>query len=166
MESPEIVRHPDPAVYALALALASDALKRQADRLDELRGRTSNLLGAASISTAFLGSQAIDNHRAFAGWTYTAIIFFTLAMAAGLVVMLPYSGWRFTVDASEFIGNYAEDAEKTSLPELQRELALNLQKDYVNNDHRMKWLYRSTVVAGASVLLQVMAWLFDLRGRP
>ncbi len=148
----------------MALDHATSALSRQGGRLDELRGRASNVLGAAAIAAAFLGGQALDEGRDFAGWTYVAMGCLTVALASALVVLWPHKGWRFTVNAQRFLADYAEDGKSAPLSELQRDLALNLHSEYEANDERLRWLYRATMVATVAVFLEVLCWLLAIEG--
>ena len=146
---------------ALAYEESVRALTQQAGVVDALRTRTGILLTAISISSTFLGAQAIDQ-AGFSTATWFALGFFGGAGALALAVLWPRPNWHFTSDASVLIDGYIESDTPATLDEMHVDLAKFNQARWEQNGERlgvMFWLFR---LSAAALVVEVGCWLVAL----
>lgn len=97
--------------------LAYEEAKRQIDRqssiLDGLRSRAGILLAAISVTTSFLGGQALAEHG-FSTWAGLATAFFVGAGAACVTILWPTAKWTFDLSAAKILAQI-ERHERPSL---------------------------------------------------
>lgn len=139
------------------------AMAQQQANLDSLRARAGTLLSAASISTAFLGGQALADHEP-GGWEWLAIVFLVVLFAAAITLLWPYT-WVFRRSAKEMLRDYVEHERPLELAAMQRDLALHLESNFEKNEAKLNKLLTVFQVGAVMLALEVVAWLLELRGR-
>jgi hypothetical protein len=137
----------------LAFDLSQARLDKQERVLEELRSRTGVLLAASSIAASFLGRAAFGD----AGWSVLAVVAiasFLVSMAASVYVLVPRSGFVFSlVGSAVFERLYAVGG---GMPEVHRRLAYDLDRFWEDNDRRVRLLLRSFQVAAASLVIEIL----------
>jgi hypothetical protein len=132
--------------------------------LNDIRARASTVLGAASISTSFLGGLALDNKQGPQGWSWLPVIAFAAVGLLTIYVLLPKAGWTFRFSAKALIRDYVEAEPPAELAEMQRDLALHLENHYERNELRLNRLFWLLRIASALLVGEVVLWLVLLRG--
>jgi hypothetical protein len=108
---------------ALVYEDALRAVEYQHAVLDNIRARTGTLLSAASLSTAFLGAQALKG-SSIGGAAWSAIGSLSIIFAASLWILWPRS-WVFHRSAREMLRQYVDHDQPFSLAHMQRDLSLH-----------------------------------------
>jgi hypothetical protein len=147
----------DPAAYKLALDEAIRALEGQRVSLDELRSRAGILLSAALLIGALLGGPASQTKSL--NYVVAAAVLLAVAVAASLLILRPTGGWKFNVGTRALLRDYIESAKPSTIPELHRSLAWYMDDDYLENQRKMKWLYRVFSFASVLVVGETIMWL-------
>jgi hypothetical protein len=151
-------------VYELAYQEARRALDGQESALAAFRTRAGVVLSAAAIVTSFLGGQALDAHD-FTPLAWAAIGAFAVLGLSTLCVLWPDDQWEFEAVPNQILGIYAERPDKLEVPMhvIHRDLALHMERSYLNNEKRrlrpLRWAFRIAVVA---LVVEVGIWLADL----
>ena len=146
-------------------------LDKQEAALDDLRSRTGILLGAASLTTAFLGGQAL-NHRndlvkrhlaagAFDVPAWTAVGAFVGVAVFCLVILLPWI-WNFVVSAQVLIEDHVEVPERNAPERLWLFLARTHEENWESNQPKLNRLFWAFRLAILSLAAEVVAWIFVL----
>jgi hypothetical protein len=142
--------------------LAYDASLRRLDKqeqlLEELRARTGLLLAAASLAASFLGRPALDADPAFVA--ILALIAFALSIGASLYVLMPKENLVFAVIGSRVYEELYEFRE--DIGEVQRRLAYDLDRFWVENDRVMQRLFNAFRVAAWALVAEVALLLSSL----
>ena len=150
--------------YALVFDEARRALDRQAAGLDGVRGRAGTLVAAASLVTSFTSSSLaiaqVGLPLVVALAAYFGIVFLAV------VIMWPVRGWRIGPDTKRVLDDYIDRADFASLAELHRSLALHMQNWYDGNQRRLSLRLRLFSIACVLLLVEVLALVVELRGRP
>ena len=141
------------------------AVDDQASVLDGLRSRAGTVLAAAALVSSFLGGQAlrVSQHLSIWSLTTTAIAAFVVSAVLTLVVLWPFK-FRFNLSA-EAILDAVEDHEaraQSSVGELHRALAIQLELNYVANRRRIGLLLLAFEAAIVSLVAEVALWLIVL----
>lgn len=148
---------------ALVYDEALRGLSQQQASLESLRSRVGTLLSGASISTAFLGAEALAN-RTPGRWGWLAMVSFVAVFAAAIIVMWPYE-WTFRRSPKAILSDYIEHDDALEMSAIQRDLAIHLEGHFERNERKLNRLLR-VFEAGCGVLaVEVVAWLIELRRR-
>jgi hypothetical protein len=146
---------------ALAYQEALRAITQQQDVLKDIRGRSSTLLGVASISTSFLGGIALNKQDPH-GLSWVAVGAFVVLGGLTLAILLPRAGWTFRFSARKLIAEYIETDSPAELAEIHRDLALHLENHYDSNGQHLRvlfWLFR---IATAVLVIEILMWLLAI----
>jgi len=115
--------------------------------------------------SSFLGGQALreSGHLELWSLTTTAVGAFVASAVLALVILWPFE-FRFSLSARALIEAVEEHEAKgaTSVGELRRVLALQLEWRYDQNSKRIRrllWGFEAAIVA---LVLEVAAWLLVL----
>jgi hypothetical protein len=141
------------------------AVERQADGLDALHTRAAALLGAASIAAGFLGAAALEERQQFAVATWVGVVAFATVGVLTAWTLRPRDDWLFHRAPSDLLSDYVEHEIPADIDEMHRELALHLESDYNTNDRKLRSLYRWLSVSCLALAVEIIAFLWDLRGR-
>jgi hypothetical protein len=143
---------PESVVYELTVASAD----RQTNVLRDLRGRAATIFSAASLSTAFLGGQALGDGHSFTALALAAVVAYGFVGALIIVILWPWP-WLSQLSAQVMLEDI--DAEKLSEADVHRFLAGFIDKNIDSNQRvldRLFWVYRASCVA---LVLDVVLWL-------
>jgi hypothetical protein len=151
------------STYGLAYEEALRGVVQQQAVLTDVRGRAATMLGAASVSTSFLGGIALQQHRPTGG-SWIAIGAFVVVGLLTIWILLPRRGWTFRMSARKLIKEYIENDKPADLPEMYRDLALHLENHFEVNQHRLEQLFLRLRVASAVLVVEIVLWLFVLAG--
>lgn len=141
------------------------AIERQAQALDEVRARAAALLSAASIAAAFLASAALEGGREFEAATWIGAIAFALVGVETALVLRPIKDWKFHRAPSVLLEGYVDDDDPADIDEMHRRLAECLEEDHDDNQPKLDELYRALSFSCGALVVEILAFLFDLRGR-
>jgi hypothetical protein len=141
------------------------AVEYQRASLTEARARAATILSAASISAAFLAAMALDAKGDFgtAAWFGTAA--FACAGLTATWVLRPVGNWKFHREVTPLIESYVEGESPADMNEMYRTLAGHLEEDYGNNEGKLNWLYRGISLSCLALVVEIGAFLLDLRNR-
>lgn len=141
------------------------AIQDQAGVLDGLRTRAGTVLAAAALVSSFLGGQALreSTHLELLSLTTAAICAFALSALLALLILWPFE-FRFSLSARALLGAAAEHEVEgeTSVGELRRALALQLEWRYDDNARKIRWLLWAFEAAIVALVLEVGVWLVIL----
>jgi hypothetical protein len=110
------------STYGLAYEEALRGVVQQQAVLTDIRGRAATMLGAAAVSTSFLGGIALQDQRP-TGWSWVAVGAFVAVGLLTIWILLPRRGWTFRLSARKLIKEYVECDNPAELPEMYRDLA-------------------------------------------
>lgn len=159
------IRNTDARTYELVFGEARSSLTRQEAAVDELRSRTSWLIGAVALISSFLGSVALDDGRVGC-FGVAAAVSFVVGIVLSSIVMWPWH-WTFALGADELLDEFVENKTRpATIAEVHREVALQLE-DYVTGNgralRRLYWVFAGLIV---TIGLQVAFWLLELALNP
>jgi hypothetical protein len=155
-------------------------LAQQRELLEGLRKRAGTLLGAASISTAFLSAQALLQHqivdvvrgqavsRPELDWlAWSAIILFCAVILLALAVLIPWR-WTFAHHPHLLIGvhleweNPPEDWRPSTVSEIYRDISYWNGIHYDENGRKLQLLLAFFVLASIALAAELVLWLILL----
>jgi hypothetical protein len=144
------------------------SLAQQRELLDGLRSRAGTLLGAASIATAFLSSQAIRPPDAELGsLAWTAIVLFCVVIVLALAILIPWH-WTFAHHPHSLIGVHieSEDAPKdwqpSTVSEIYRDISYWNGVHYDTNGRKLKVMLGVFAIACTALAAELVIWLILL----
>lgn len=144
------------------------ALTQQKEVLDGLRARAGTLLGAVSIATAFLSSQALDVPD-LEGLAWTAIVLFCVVVGLALAVLVPFPwAWTFGHHPHLLIGIHLESERpppswKPSTPsEIYRNLSYWNGAHYDKNGRKLALMFALFTIACLALAAEIVIWLILL----
>lgn len=147
--------------YELALHEARRAVDRQASDVQSLRERTTSLVGIGALAAAFIGGLAIRDDARLSVWTYLAAAAFGL-----LIAIAVYTQWprrlTFTHYADQLV-TWADEGD--AVADMERDLALHMNRHHAANARRLDWLIRAYVAALVLLVFELVFLIVDLRGR-
>lgn len=140
------------------------ALEFQIASLNEIRGRSVALLSVASAA-AFIGTVGLTAEASLRWTTWLGIGAFAAIGMGGAFVLFPRRRWKFYRKADELLDGYVESEDPASMDEMHRDLAVHLRTDYAANEKKLRWLYRCLSVSCLLLVVEIVAFLWDLRSR-
>ncbi len=175
----------DALVAKLAYEAAVNRLERQETKLNEIRKRTTTLLGAAAIAISFLANATLTERSSdLSAFTFVGLAAAAIAGFYSIRILLPArppklgseagtsgAGWKFSPNTDEFIKFYYEgDYESEdgrpgrphSLEETHAGLAVQMAAWHARNDKGLGNFYRWFLWAAVAVGLGMAAWTVDL----
>jgi hypothetical protein len=144
----------------LAYSTAVRALDKQERVLEELRSRTGLLLGASSLTVAFLGRPAFDDGRDLL--PAVAMLAFAVSIASSVYVLLPKSTFFFALSGRYVFENLYE--HRGDMSEVHRRLAYDMQRFWDSNDRVMARLLVAFRIAAAALVVEIVALLAAVSG--
>lgn len=136
-------------------------LSQQQASLESLRSRVGTLLSGASISTAFLGAQALENGTP-GRWAWLAMVAFVAVFGAAIIIMWPYE-WIFRRSPKAILTDYVDHQEPLAVSAIQRDLAIHLEGHFESNERKLDKLLRVFEAGCGMLALEVVAWLVELQ---
>jgi hypothetical protein len=152
----------DDARAAFVYQEALRGLQVQQTGLQSLQARAATLIFAASFASSLLGSQALADGLGAWDWIALGLLFAIGALA--VVVLWPYYKLTFRFDPEDLLARYVDVAQPMPMAEIQRELALRIKSDWLQNGRIMRRLREALQLALIMLLLQIAAWLFSIGG--
>ena len=152
----------DAGRYTLALDEAWRGLNRLDDELTRVRDRASRLLTIGALAASFLGGLSLRNNANLTVATWLGIVALCAVMVLSAVVLFPRKLYS-TVDPDDLV--YWGDDSSMTVDDMRRNLAIYLTGKYPHNRQVVETLTWLTVVAGIAMLVEVGAFVFDLRSR-
>jgi hypothetical protein len=153
MESPE----------DLAYAESTRAIELQASMLAELRSRCGILIAAASLTTAFLGSAALE-HAAFDTLSAIAVMAFVGVLVLSLWIIVPRAGWAFSLSADTLLDDW-QGGRCGDISDMKAFVARQIEKNWDSNDALMRAFYLRFALATALLGVDALLWTIKLSGR-
>jgi hypothetical protein len=144
----------------LAYREGARALSEQQIVTDSFRTRAGLLLSGAAIATSFLGQAALD--RGTTAFTWFAIVAFVALGGAALGILWPRRDWEYVMRPELLIENYIEHPQPLRMSQIHRDLALHMDRSYLQNRGqllRLTWLFP---LASVLLVVEVVAWVVDL----
>lgn len=160
MSGPE----PDPRL-GLIWEEGQRAVDGQVCGLDELRSRAAMVLTAASIAAAFLAATALDGGANFRTATWFGTGAFAVVGILTTAVLVPVRGWKFHRGTGKLLASYVEGENPSTIDDMHHDLAYHLQYDLNVNEKKLRWCYWALSASCAALVVEILAFLWDLRGR-
>lgn len=152
-----VAEEPD---FSLALEEARRTFDALSDELPALRNRATQLLGVSGLAATFLGGLSrMPAGQPIGLWGWVAVVAFVVTAAMCLRLLWP--GWFHRGPTPSELVKWAE-TPGASLPEMQRAMALHMQKKYGENRKKLDGLsrwYSATVVA---LFVEISAFVINL----
>jgi hypothetical protein len=143
-------------------------LSQQKEVLDGLRARAGTLLGAVSIATAFLSSQALDTTE-LGSLEWIVIVLFCLVVLLSLAVLVPFPwSWKFAHHPHLLIGIHLESERppprwKPSSPsEIYRNISYWNGVHYDKNGRKLALMFFLFTAACLALAAEIVIWLILL----
>jgi hypothetical protein len=155
---------PDPRLH-LIWHEGVHAIEYQARSLDELRARAGAVLGVASIAAAFLAAAALDDGEPFRDATWVGTVAFAAVGLLTTIILVPVRRWRFHREPSKLLAGYVEHERPFDIDAMLHSLADHLQADFNHNAKKLSWRYWALVAACGALVVEILAFLWDLSSR-
>jgi hypothetical protein len=137
------------------------AITQKEAALDGLRARTGTLLAAASITTAFLGGEALAREPGLDLAAWAAIASFCIVGALAIAILWPWT-WRFSHDASVLIEDHVDVPERSQAEQLQLFLARTNDRNWDTNQTRLERLFWCFRAGSLCLAAEVVLWIVVL----
>jgi hypothetical protein len=137
------------------------AITQQEAALDGSRARTGTLLAAASITTAFIGGEALAREAELVLSAWAAIISFCVVGALAIAILWPWT-WRFSHDASVLIEDHLEVPQRSQAEQLQLFLARTNDGNWDANQRKLERLFWCFRVGSLCLAAEVILWIVVL----
>jgi hypothetical protein len=140
----------------LAAQAAVRGLDLQERSVEQLRARTGTLLAASSLTASFLGAQTIQHTGGLGTLGALALISLASSIVLCVYVLLPKSGFVFSLNAPrmyETLFELADDGE-----EVRRRLIYWLEEYWTGNQDKIDELGRYFLGAAVALTLQLVFW--------
>jgi hypothetical protein len=147
-------------LYKVAYDEAVRTLSEQQQAIDSLHARAGLLFSAASVTTSFLGAEALRaGDFNFASWL--AIFCFAAVAIASLAVLWPRDRYVMATPR-DVIDTYVESAEPAPIENLHRDLSLHMHDSYLENNEGLRKLVVFLQVASVSLAFEVVLWIIAI----
>jgi hypothetical protein len=150
------------ALAQLSYDAAVRALDLQERAVEQLRARTGTLLAASSLTTSFLGAQAIQRTGGLGTFGALALVSLTGSIGFCVYVLLPKSGLVFSLSAPtmyEGLFEFSDDEE-----EVRKRLVYWLEEYWQGNQRQIETLDRYYLGGAITLMLQLVFWSWALTG--
>jgi hypothetical protein len=107
--------------------------------LDELRNRAGILIAAATVSSAFLGAQALGSKRALSAAAILAVVAFGAVILLCVYVLWPAKDWTFVHNGERLIETYCKDDVTTD--DMYRQMTIDNSNYRKGNRRRLDWRF-------------------------
>lgn len=140
---------------------AERLLAQQQRSVDELRTRTSIVLTATALTTAFLGQAAIEDGVGIFG--VFAFLFLGAGVLLCLWVLLPkFDSWTFDIGAHDLIRRSVLSSSPGTPSGIYLYIAYWMETYYWQNNKVLAHLFVAFWWACIFLAVQVSMWLFEL----
>jgi hypothetical protein len=144
----------------LSYDAAVRALDLQERGVEQLRARTGTLLAASSLTASFLGAQTIQHTGGLQALGSLALISLAASIVLCVYVLLPKSGFVFSVNAARMYETLFEIGEDEE--EARRRLIYWLEEYREANQVKIEDLGRYFFGAAIALTLQLVFWSWAL----
>ena len=145
--------------FSLALEEARRSFDALSDELPALRNRAAQLLGVSGLAASFLGGLArVPSGQPIGVWGWVAVLAFITTAALCLRLLWPARFHRGPTPSA--LVAWAEEGD--SLAEMQRNLALHMQRKYEENRDKLDGLSRWYSATVVGLLVEISAFVIDL----
>jgi hypothetical protein len=148
------------ALEKTAYEAALRALAGQADEFNQMRSRTGTLLAAGSITTSFLGAQAVG-HGPLGFFGGAALVAFVSFLLPCIYVLLPKRDFIFSISGTVLYENLYEFRREPA--EFYRRLTYWLQGFWEHNQQKIESVTRFFLWGAISLTAQIALWALALR---
>jgi hypothetical protein len=148
---------PDAALYKVAYDEAVRGLSEQQAAIESVRTRAGMLLSAATVTTSFLGAQALES-GSLSLFSWLALLAFVAAAATSLAILWPRS-WEFTANSRRVLEGCVESAEVFRIEYLYRALSFRMQISFSVNHRGLTELALLFQVASGLLTVEVVLWV-------
>jgi hypothetical protein len=148
---PRLVLAYDESVRAWAL---------QSAVLDELRSRAGVLIAATSVSSAFLGADAVPGKDAWSAADIIAIGLFGVVVALCVYVLWPARNWIFAHNGKRLIEKYFTD--HVTVDEMYKRMTIDNAQYRQENRKRIDYRFMAFRIACLGLAADVALWLLAL----
>jgi uncharacterized membrane protein len=135
-------------------------LLQQQAAIQSLQARAATLIFAASFASSLLGSQALADGLGAWDWIALALLFAIGALS--VLLLWPYYNLTFRFDPDDLLARYVDVPEPPPMPEIHRELALQIKSDWQRNGRIVRRLREALQLALILLLVEIAAWLFSI----
>lgn len=144
----------------LSYEAAVRALDLQERSVEQLRARTGTLLAASSLTASFLGAQTIQHSNGIGTLGALALIALACSILLCIYVLLPKSGFVFSLNAPKMYESLFEFADDEH--EVRRRLVYWLEEYWQANQAKIDDLGRYYFGAAVALMLQLVFWTWAL----
>jgi hypothetical protein len=148
------------ALSELSYESAVRALEVQERAVDQLRSRTGTLLAVSSLSASFFGAETIQRTGGLGTLGGLALICLVGSIALCIYVLLPKSGFVFSVSGPAVYRRLYEYADDDR--EVRRRLTYWLEEYWIANEAKVETLGRFYFAAGVGLVAQLIFWSWAL----
>jgi hypothetical protein len=132
----------------------------QSSVLDEVRSRSGVLVSAASVSSAFLGSQAVASKQPWAGANLAAIAVFGVVILLCIYVLWPAKSWIFVHNSERLIETYLKD--DTTANDMYERMTIDNARYRRKNSKRIEYRFLAFRIACFGLAAEIILWLVAL----
>ena len=147
---------PEDALYKVAYDEAVRALSEQQAAIESVRTRVGLLLSAATVTTSFLGAQALQGGSSSL-FSWLALLAFVVVAATSLAILWPRS-WEFTANSGR-LESCIESAEEIRIEDLYRALSSRMQGSFSANHQGLIELAGLFQAASGLLTIEVVLWV-------
>jgi hypothetical protein len=147
---------------ALIYESAVRTLDQQASLLANVQTRAGTLLTATSIVTVTLAGLAIAEDEPLSGYAWVAAAFFLLVVAVCVWEIGPANGWKFRIDAHEYVQHVLDPEPRPSLDQVHRDLSLQMNSWASENEKKLNRRLNGFRLASLALVVEVGFWIGEL----
>jgi hypothetical protein len=146
-------------------------LSQQREVLDGLRSRAGTLLGATSISTAFLSAEVLrgpaGSRQDLDSLGWSAVALFCVVVLLSLAILIPWK-WTFGHHPHLLIGVHLESEnppkywQPSTLSEIYRNISYWNGVHYNENGRKLQVMFVLFAVACTALAAEIVIWLILL----
>lgn len=146
----------DGSRLAFIYSEAVRALSHQQSFLENMNSRAGSVIFATAFANSLLGGRALSD--GLGGWDWIAATLLFVIGALIVFMLWPYHRYSFSFDPEYLLRDYVDGESATTLPQMQRALALRLKRDMANNWVIIRRLRAALQIALIALLCNILAW--------
>lgn len=134
------------------------SLESQRELVESVRTRAGTLVFATALVSGLLGGQALAD--GLDGWDWPGLFLLLLIGVLAIVIVWPYRTAGFRSDVDDLVHRFVD--EDVNIDEMHRQLALQMQRDRMQNIPVIRRMRLAFGVALACLVLEILAWMMAL----
>jgi hypothetical protein len=148
--------------YKLAFDEAKRAITYQNENLANLRSRATALLSTSAVlatiaSTLGLISKDASGNTVMDTWIALSVVVLVIGIGAcAMIILVPTSGWIFTLNAKVLINGWIEGEPSASTDEMHKFLALAMTGHEERNRLKLNHLYRAFQIGAILLIVETL----------